>query len=144
MPYVPSAGDWTMLGLDEVLKDVQKQFDEIYGQIEQYYNDALTVVEMATTVWHQGQTVMQSIGDLSLTNITDALSDPNFYADILNLLDQYGLLNGLPSEFRQVVDFLLGVMQYPGGPGQWLEDQWNTVVGYAEDVVGGFKDFFCG
>ena len=31
MPYVPSAGDWTMLGLDEVLKDVQKQFDEIYG-----------------------------------------------------------------------------------------------------------------
>ena len=144
MPYVPSAGDWTMLGLDEVLKDVQKQFDEIYGQIEQYYNDALTVVELATTVWHQGQTVMQSIGDLSLTNITDALSDPNFYADILDLLDQYGLLNGLPSEFRQVVDFLLGVMQYPGGPGQWLEDQWNTVVGYAEDVVGGFKDFFAG
>lgn len=144
MPYVPMAGDWTMLGLDEVLKDVQKQFDEIYGQIEQYYNDALTVLQMATTVWHQGQTVMQSIGDLSLTDITDALSDPNFYADILNLLDQYGLLNGLPAEFRQVVDFLLGVLQYPGGPGQWLEDQWNTIVGYAEDVVGGFKDFFAG
>jgi hypothetical protein len=144
MPYVPAAGDWTMLGLDEVLKDVQKQFDEIYGTIEQYYNDAMTVLQMATTVWHQGQTVMQSIGDLNLTDITDALSDPNFYADILNLLDQYGLLNGLPAEFRQVVDFLLGVMQYPGGPGQWLEDQWNTVVGYAEDVVGGFKDFFAG
>ena len=144
MPYVPAAGDWTMLGLDEVLKDVERQFNEIYGQIEQYYNDALTVLELATTVWHQGQTVMQALGDLDLTNITDALSDPNFYADILDLLDQYGLLNGLPSEFRQVVDFLLGVMQYPGGPGQWLEDQWNTVVGYAEDVVGGFKDFFAG
>ncbi|MBI5566352.1 MAG: FG-GAP repeat protein, partial [Chloroflexi bacterium] len=143
-PFVPMAGDWTALGLDEILKDVQKQFDEIYGQIEQYYNDALTVLEMATTVWHQGQTVMQSIGDLNLTDITDALSDPNFYADILKLLDKYGLLNGLPAEFRQVVDFLLGVLEYPGGPGKWLEDQWNTVVGYAEDVVGGFKDFFAG
>ncbi len=144
MPYVPSAGDWTMLGLDEVLKSVQQQFDQIYGTLEQYYNDALTVLEMATTVWHQGQTAMQAIGDLNLTNITDALSDPNFYADILNLLDQYGLLNGLPAEFRQVVDFLLGVLQYPGGPGQWLEDQWNTVVSFGEDVVGGFKDFFAG
>ena len=99
---------------------------------------------MATTVWHEGQTVIQSIGDLNLTDVTAALSDPNFYGNILNLLDQYGLLNGLPTEFRQVVDFLLGVMQYPGGPGQWLEDQWNTIVGYANDVVGGFKDIFAG
>ena len=144
LPYVPTAGDWSMLGLDEVLKDVEQQFNELYGQLEQYYNDALTVLEMATTVWHEGQTVIQSIGDLSLTDVTAALSDPNFYGNILNLLDQYGLLNGLPTEFRQVVDFLLGVMQYPGGPGQWLEDQWNTIVGYANDVVGGFKDIFAG
>ncbi len=143
-PSSPAAGDWTMLGLDKVLEDIERQFNEIYGQIEEYYNEALTILEMATTVWHQGQTVVQSIGDLSLTDVTDALSDPNFYKNILNLLDQYGLFDFLPSEFRQVVDFLLGVINYPGGPLKWLEDQWNTVVSIGDEVIGGFKDFVSG
>jgi len=143
-PYSPASGDWTMLGLDEVLKDIQNQFDEIYGQLEEFYNDAVTILQMAMTVWYQGQTVLQSIGSLDLTHITDALSDPNFYINILNLLDQYGLFNGLPSEFRQVVEFLLGVLNYPGGPLQWLQEQWNTIVMVGDEVLGGFKDFASG
>jgi hypothetical protein len=110
------AGDWAMMGLEEVLADIRVQFEEIYGTLEEYYNETIGILQMAMTVWYQGQTAVQSIGDLDLTDVTDALSDPVFYANILRLLDQYGLFDGLPSEFRAVVEFLIGVLEYPGGP----------------------------
>ncbi len=72
------------------------------------------------------------------------LGDAAFYTQILDLLDEAGLFNGLPQEFRPAVEFLLGVINYPGGPAQWLEDQWNTVVAIGENLVGSFKDFAAG
>jgi hypothetical protein len=50
-------GDWVMLGLDEVLADIQQQFDAIYGTLEDFYNETLAVLQMAMTAWYQGQTV---------------------------------------------------------------------------------------
>ncbi|MCX7706392.1 MAG: hypothetical protein N2204_00090 [Anaerolineae bacterium] len=143
MPLSPAAGDWRMLNLDEVLQYIQAEFERLYGTAEEFYEDTLTILQMAMTVWYQGQTALQSIGGIDLTNITDALSDPNFYLSILNLLDKYGLLS-LPTEFRQVVEFLLGVIGYPGGPLKWLEDQWNSLVAFGEGLIGGFKDFAAG
>ncbi|MEJ5308586.1 MAG: FG-GAP-like repeat-containing protein [Anaerolineae bacterium] len=137
----PAAGDWVMLGLEEALKDIQEQYEAIYGTLEAFYNETLTVLQMAMTTWYQGQTVIQTIGALDFTDITAALDDPAFYLNILNLLDQAGLFNGLPAEFRTAVEFLLGVLNYPGGPGQWLEDQWNTVIGIGDEILGGFKNF---
>ncbi|MCU0523145.1 MAG: hypothetical protein MUF84_20970, partial [Anaerolineae bacterium] len=139
-----TAGDWTMLGLDEVLADIKAEFDALYGTLEDAYNEAVTMLQMAMTVWYQGQTVVQAIGDLDLTNVTDALGDAAFYANILSLLDQVGLFDGLPSEFRVAVEFLLGVLEYPGGPAQWFEDQWNSVVTMTDEIVGSFKDYAAG
>lgn len=141
-PLSPTSGDWRMLSLDEVLQYVQAEFNEIYGTAEEFYEDSLTILQMAMTVWYQGQTALQSIGGIDLTHITDALSDPNFYLSILDLLDKYGF--SLPHELRQVVEFLLGVIGYPGGPLKWLEDQWNSLVAFGEGVIGGFKDFAAG
>ncbi|HOU15807.1 MAG TPA: hypothetical protein PKZ84_22105 [Anaerolineae bacterium] len=137
----PAAGDWVMLGLEEVLKDIQEQYEAIYGTLEAFYNETVTILQMAMTTWYQGQTVIQAIGALDFTDITAALDDPAFYLNILNLLDEAGLFSGLPAEFRTAVEFLLGVLNYPGGPAQWLEDQWNTVIGVGEEIVGGFKNF---
>ncbi len=137
-------GDWVMLGLDEVLADIQQQFDAIYGTLEDFYNETLAVLQMAMTAWYQGQTVIQAIGDLQLADVTNVLGDAAFYTQILDLLDEAGLFNGLPQEFRPAVEFLLGVINYPGGPAQWLEDQWNTVVAIGENLVGSFKDFAAG
>jgi len=137
-------GDWVMLGLDEVLADIQQQFDAIYGTLEDFYNETMAVLQMAMTAWYQGQTVIQAIGDLQLADISNVLDDAAFYTQILDLLDAAGLFNGLPQEFRPAVEFLLGVLNYPGGPAQWLEDQWNTVVAIGENLVGSFKDFSAG
>jgi hypothetical protein len=151
-PLVPSASqsslsssavdDWRMLGLDEVLEYVQEQFYETRSPLQQLDDDMLTILQMAATVWYQGQTVLQSIGAIDLTNITDALDDPNFYASVLSMLGQQrGPFSSLPSEFCQVVEFVLGVLNYPGGPLKWLEDQWNTIIMVGDEVLGGFKDF---
>ena len=141
---VQSAGDWVMLGLDEVLKDIQQQFDALYSVAEAFYNETLTLLQLAMTAWYQGQTVIQAIGDLALTDVANVLDDAAFYTQILDLLDAAGLFDGLPQEFRPAVEFLLGVLNYPGGPAQWLEDQWNTVVALGEGLVGGFKNFAAG
>ena len=88
--------------------------------------------------------MVQSIGDLDLTQVTDALDDPTFYANILSLLEEYGLFDGLPEEFRVAIEFLIGVLDYPGGPLKWLEDQWNTIITFGEELVGSFKEFAAG
>jgi len=97
-------GDWVMLGLDEVLADIQQQFDAIYGTLEDFYNETMSVLQMAMTAWYQGQTVIQAIGDLQLADISNVLDDAAFYTQILDLLDAAGLFNGLPQEFGGSVE----------------------------------------
>jgi hypothetical protein len=138
------AGDWVALGLEEALAQIRTDFEEIYGTLEEYYNETVSILQMAMTVWYQGQTVIQSIGDLDLTQLTDDLDDPAFYANILRLLEEYGLFDGLPEEFRVAIEFLIGVLDYPGGPLGWLEDQWNAIVTLGEEIVGSFKEIAAG
>ena len=88
--------------------------------------------------------MVQSIGDLDLTQLTEDLDDPAFYANIMRLLDQYGLFNQLPQEFRVAIEFLIGVLEYPGGPLNWLEDQWNTIITFGDELVGSFKEIAAG
>ena len=140
---ISGVGDWVAMGLEEALAQIRADFEEDYGSLEQYFNETVSILQMAMTVWYQGQTVVQSIGDLDLTQVTDALDDPAFYANILSLLDKY-LLDGLPVEFQYAIEFLIGVLEYPGGPLQWLEDQWNTLVSFGEELVGSFKEFSAG
>jgi len=132
-------GDWVALGLEEALAQIRADFEEI----DEYYEETVSILQMAMTVWYQGQTAVQSIGDLDLTQITDALDDPAFYANIVSLLLEYAL-DGLPKEFRVAIEFLIGVLEYPGGPLQWLEDQWNTIISFGEELVGSFKEIAAG
>jgi len=137
-------GDWVALGLEEALAQIRTDFEEFYGTVEEYYNETVSILQMAMTVWYQGQTVVQSIGDLDLTQLTEDLDDPAFYANIMRLLDQYGLFNQLPQEFRVAIEFLIGVLEYPGGPLNWLEDQWNTIITFGDELVGSFKEIAAG
>jgi hypothetical protein len=143
-------GDWVPLTLDEVLAKVQSEFDQnwpeiqdffdeigaVYGSIEELYNEALNVLQMATAAWHMGQTAIQKMGTFSLQDLGQALSD----SEMLDwILTESGLL---PDGYAEAVYFLLGVME-AGGPIQWLENQFSQIVSFVEgvtDAVGGFLD----
>jgi hypothetical protein len=124
-------GDWEPLTLDEILQKVEEEFAEVTDPLDEFYNEALNILKMATTAWHMGQTAILALGDLMVQDPAEM---------ILSFLDELGFL---PTGYKTVVEAVLGVLE-AGGPLAWLEQQWNRIVGVVSDtgeiLEGGFLD----
>jgi hypothetical protein len=143
--------DWVPLTLDEMLAKVESEFYqafpevqeffedilEIYDDMQELYNEALNIVKMASTVWHMGQTAIEELGNIDLTDTDQILSDAEM---LVEFLDQNGLI---PKEYAQVIYVVLDVLQ-AGGPGVWLENQFNEVVSFVEGAIEKIGSFFDG
>ncbi len=143
--------DWVPLTLDEMLSKVESEFDkafpevqeffedilDVYNNVEELYNEALNIVKMASTVWHMGQTAIEKLGNIDLKDTDQLLSDAEM---LVEFLDQNGLM---PKEYAQVIYVVLDVLQ-AGGPGVWLENQFNEVVSFVEGAIEKIGSFFDG
>ena len=142
-------GDWVPLSLDEVLAKVEQEFAQrfpelqqlfdqvqaVYATVQELYNQALNILKMATTAWHIGQTVVQRLSNLDLSDLSLTLDDVQM---IVQFLDQNGIL---PSGYAQIVYVLLDVFE-AGGPLAWLEQQFNKVVDFVEGLTETIGSFF--
>ncbi|MCL5994843.1 MAG: hypothetical protein M1546_02165, partial [Chloroflexi bacterium] len=123
-----SLGDWYLMGLEEVLKKVQSEYDQIFSKSDPFYEAGLTVLKLVTTNWNQGITAIQNMGSITWQDITNAITDLGLYQRITQWLFEQGFL---PAEFALVVNFVLGVWE-AGGPVAWLEQQWNMFVSFID------------
>ncbi|MGD2146797.1 MAG: thrombospondin type 3 repeat-containing protein, partial [Anaerolineae bacterium] len=57
-------GDWEPLTLDEILQKVEDEYAAVTDPLDEFYNEALNILKMATTVWHTGQSAIIALGDL--------------------------------------------------------------------------------
>lgn len=144
-PDIPLAGDWLPLSLDEVLKKTKDEFDQQFPEIkqafdqaqayyqtaEQLYNEALNIMQLATTAWHMGQTAIDKLGSVDIDQI--GVSDVEVFT---HFLENNGIL---PSNYAKAVYLLLDVYA-AGGPHVWLEQQFNQLVEFADGLIGSFTN----
>ncbi|HYN87064.1 MAG TPA: hypothetical protein VER55_00970, partial [Ardenticatenaceae bacterium] len=126
-PTAAAAGNWIPLSRDEVLEKVEEDFEDLVDPLTDAYEEMLNIAKMATAAWHMGQTAIQAIGQTSLQDLADVLTDPQMLAEFL------GSNGVIPSDYVEVIQTVLDVWE-AGGPVAWLEQQWNTVVGIVEGV----------
>lgn len=130
-PLAPAAlGDWFLLGMEELLKHVEKNYADIFSPDDPLYKAGLTILKMITATWHEGITAIQNMGAINWQDIENAITDPQLYGRIFNWLIQQGYL---PTQLTAVVDFVLGVWE-AGGPIAWLEQQWNSAVAFIDGL----------
>ncbi|MGD8474307.1 MAG: hypothetical protein PVH59_09285, partial [Anaerolineae bacterium] len=134
------AGEWEPLTLDEVLQKVELEYAASTNPNDEYYNEELNIIKMATTAWQTGMTALQKIGQIDIQDLEKVLTDPE------TVLELFNGVNDLPGAYKDVIDLLLDIGE-AGGPLAWLEAQWNKVVGVYDvgtglvEAIGSFMDY---
>ncbi len=121
-------GDWYVQSIHELLKFVEKNFDQIFDKDNAFYAAGLAVVKLLVSNWHNMITAMQGIGSASWADISKVITDPDLYVRIAQWLATNGWI---PTQFVVIVDFIAGIFA-AGGPIQWLEKQLNTIMGFID------------
>jgi len=123
--WVVGAGDlfghWEPMSLDAVLTKIEGEYAATTPANDPFYDEHLIILKMAMTTWHLGVTSIYKIGQLSLIDINNILTDPQVG---LAFLENDGLI---PKNTKAVVDKLLDVWA-KGGPVVYLQNLWTTVV----------------